>query len=260
MTDLITGPREHVPEGLHARVLDPRPTAVPLRAWQDRLARMESRPDPLAGADRVLVVSAHPDDETIGAGRLVAGFPGPAVAVTMTAGERCLAGEGVDAVDIGVRRVAEWRSAVSALGAEALETQRWPDGQLDRHQAEVARLLVRLAQPGDVLLVPWRHDPDRDHRALGAAAVEAAAVAGVRVVEYPVWAPYLRTPHEVGATGQALVPVDTDAEAGARWRRALGEYLSQVEPWLPGWAPLVPADLLQHHVTQLIVEGEQLHP
>lgn len=257
MTELITGPREHdKPDGLHARGPDPRPSAVPLRAWQDRLARMESRPDPLAGADRLVVVSAHPDDETLGAGRLVAGFTGPAVAVTLTAGERCLVGEDVDPVDIGVRRLAEWRSAVAELGAEALDTVRWQDGKLERHQAELARLLVRLVQPGDVLLVPWRHDPDRDHRALGTAAVEAASVAGVPLVEYPVWAPYLRTPHEVSATGQTLVPVDTPPEATARWRRALGEYLTQVEPWLPGWAPLVPADLLQHHVTQLIVEGE----
>jgi LmbE family N-acetylglucosaminyl deacetylase len=259
MTGIITGPREES-SGLHTRGAAPRSATTSLRAWLDRLARLESRPDPLAGADRLLVASAHPDDETLGAGRLVAGFAGPAVAITVTAGERCLVGEDVDAVEIGVRRIAEWRSAVDALGAEALDTHRWPDGTLDRHQAEVARLLVRLAQPGDVLLVPWRHDPDRDHRALGRAAVEAGAVAGVRVVEYPVWAPYLRTPHEVAATGQALVPVDTDAEAEAQWRRALGEYLSQIEPWLPGWAPLVPADLVQHHVTQLIVEGDDLHP
>jgi len=236
-----------------------RPTSAALRAWQDRLARMESRPDPLAGAARVVVVSAHPDDETLGAGRLVAGHVGPVVALTLTAGENCLAGRDVDTVDVGVLRLAEWRSAVAELGADALDTPRWADESLEEHEVDVARLLLRLLQPGDVVLAPWSQDPDGDHRAAGRAAREAGEAAGVTVVEYPVWAPYLRTPHEVQATGQMLVPVETGGDAAVAWRRALGQYLSQLQPWQPGWAPLVPPDFVQHHLTQLVVEDAS-HP
>ena len=258
MTDLSVPPprvrRHAVPQtaALHAVPH----ASVPLRAWQDRLARMEARPDPLAGAARVLVVAAHPHDETLGAGRLIAGHAGPVVALTLTAGEQCLAGREVDTVDVGMLRLAEWRSAVAELGADGLDTPRWVDGTLDVHEVDVARLLLRILQPGDVLLAPWSRDPDADHRAAGRAAREAGNAAGVSVVEYPVWAPYFRTPHQVQETGQQLVPVESSVEAARAWRRALGQYLSQLQPWQPGWDPLVPADFVQHHLTQLVVEGE----
>jgi len=119
--------------------------------------------------------------------------------------------------------------------------------------------LRRVLQPGDVLLAPWSQDPDADHRAAGRAAREAGEAAGVTVVEYPVWAPYRLTPHQVQETGHLLVPVESTAAAAQAWRRALGQYLTQMEPWYPGWAPLVPADLVQHHLTQLVVEGDS-HP
>ena len=261
MTDLsVPGTpvrRGVVPQDTARRAVPP--ASVPLRAWQDRLARMEARPDPLAGAARVLVVSAHPHDETLGAGRLIAGHDGPVVALTLTAGENCLVGHDVDTVDVGMLRLAEWRSAMAELGADTLDTRRWVDGTLDVHEVDVARLLLRTLQPGDVLLTPWSQDPDADHRAAGRAAREAADAAGVTVVEYPVWAPYLRTPHQVQETGQQLVPVESGVLAGRAWRRALGQYLSQREPWQPGWDPLVPADFVQHHLTQLVVEGTP-HP
>src|SRR6478735_7098987 len=181
---------------------------------------MEARPDPLAGAARVLVVSAHPHDETLGAGRLIAGHEGPVVALTLTAGENCLVGRDVDTVDVAMLRLAEWRSAAAELGADTLDTPRWVDGTLDVHEVDVARLLLRTLQPGDVLLAPWSRDPDADHRAAGRAAREAGDAAGVTVVEYPVWAPYFRTPHQVQETGQQLVPVESGVEAARSWRRA----------------------------------------
>jgi LmbE family N-acetylglucosaminyl deacetylase len=234
-----------------ARLIRP----VPVSAWRDRLARMEPRRSPVAGARRLLVVGAHPQDESLGAGRLVAGFDGPVVAVTLSAGEQCLAERDVDPVDIGVQRIAEWRCAVADLGGTALESRRWPDRGLHRHVADMARLLVSVLEPEDVVLGPWRHEPGSDHRAVAVAVHEAAEAAGARVVEYPVWAPYLLTPHDVQDTGQMLVPVESDGDAELRRRQALGQYLSQLEPWHPGWEPVVPAELVQRHLAQLVAEG-----
>ena len=231
-------------------------SAVPLSAWQDRLARMEPRPDPLAGASRVLVVSAHPHDETLGAGRLIAGHAGPVVALTLTAGENCLADRDVDTVDVGMLRLAEWRSAVAELGADTLDTPRWGTARSTSTRPTWPGCCCAPLQPGDVLLAPWSQDPDADHRAAGRAAREAGDAAGATVVEYPVWAPYLRTPHQVRDTGHQLVPVESGAEAARAWRRALAQYLSQLEPWQPGWDPLVPADFVQHHLAQLVVEAD----
>ena len=203
---------------------------------------MEARPDPLAGAARVLVVSAHPDDETLGAGRLVAGHAGPVVALTLTAGENCLAGHDVDPVDVGdapARRV-----ALRGGGAGRRPARHAALGGRLARGARGRRGPAAAAADRSPATCCWRRGagtPTRDHRAAGRAAREAGEAAGIAVVEYPVWAPYLRTPHQVQETGQQLVPVEAGAAATRAWRRALGQYLSQLQPWQPGWAPLVPA-------------------
>lgn len=208
--------------------------------------------DPLSPGDRVLLVGAHPDDETIGAGRLVAGHPGQVVAVTVSAGESCVVSDRIDPVDIMVRRLAEWRAAVHALGAEPLETDRFADGRLEEDEDEIAGSLAGLMASADVVLTTWRHDPHPDHRAVGRACATAAARAGVRVVEYPVWAPYWMTPDKASALHYEVCAVQSAAGSDQARRRALLEYASQTEPMLPGWEPVVPERMLARHDRQLL--------
>lgn len=208
--------------------------------------------NPLRSGDRVLLVSAHPDDETIGAGRMVAGHRGEVRALTLTGGEGCVVSDRIDPVDLLTQRLAEWRTAVRVLGADAVETERWPDGCLAEHETEIADSLVPLMTESDVVVTTWRHDPHPDHRAAGRACAVAAALAGLRVVEFPVWAPYWLTPEAAAALDYRLCACDSEPGADQARLDAMSGYFSQTQPLLPGWAPVVPADMLERHDRQLL--------
>lgn len=217
--------------------------------------RMRDRPrtpNPLWQGERVLLVSAHPDDETIGAGRLVAGHRGEVRAVTLSGGESCVVSDRIDPVDLLTHRLAEWRAAVHVLGAEAVETPRWPDGRLSDHEVEIAESLAALVATSDVVVTTWRHDPHPDHQATGRACATAAGHAGLRVVEFPVWAPYWMTPEDEAALHYRLCVTDTALGSDDARRDALSGYSSQTRPLLPGWEPVVPAEMLERHDRQLL--------
>jgi len=228
------------------------PAAVDWAVWNDELARTAPLGDLFGSSARVLVVGAHPDDETIGAGQLVADARVPVEMLTLTAGERCLDHAWVDPTDMGINRVAEWRAAVSELGAAALDTPHWPDGRLGDHEPALTDLIAEHLEADSVVLAPWRHDPHPDHVASGRAAAAAALATGAALVEYPVWAPYWLTPADVQRSGHRLRVVSTSVDAAVRQRRALRHYSSQLVGLFPGWDPVVPADLVSRHDRQLV--------
>jgi len=229
----------------------------PLETWSDALRGATRIPvsalAPAPGA-RLVVVSAHPDDEVLGAGRLVADWAsgvGPVVAVTATAGEACVEHLGVQIQGLAARRVAEWTAAVTLLGASARACWGLPDGGLAAEQEGLAERLARACAPGDVLLAPWRHDPHPDHGAIGAAAATAAQRSGARLIEYPVWMTYWTQPAILEHSSFRLVRVATSARAEATRTRALREYRSQHTPLREDLTPVVPPEMLAHHGGQL---------
>lgn len=231
---------------------DTAPAPAPWADWETLLAGADPEPRPLPAGAAVLAVGAHPDDETIGAGRLLADHDGPVRCVTLTAGEGCF-GEDADADDVRAVRLAEWSLALSHLGAAAVGSPRWPDGGLAAFEAEAAAALARLAAGADVLLAPWRHDPHPDHGAAGRIAAAAARRVGVPLREYLVWTPYWLAPRDVAALGASVRVCPTSAGAEDRWRRAVDCFDSQVRPWPPARAAVVPPELLRRHRAQLLV-------
>jgi LmbE family N-acetylglucosaminyl deacetylase len=229
------------------------PIVQQVAATDSWLARATQVPTPLSPTDRVLVVTAHPDDETIGAGRLIAGHPGHVRAVTLTAGESCLPEERIDRDDLRFRRLAEWRSALGQLGAEPVEAERWPDGRLAEFEQEVADSLTSLLADVDVVVTTWRHDPHPDHQAAGRACASAAATTGRRLLEFPVWAPYWMARADLDDLGWAASTVAHTPQDDQRRERALQEYASQTQPLLPGWEPVVPAEMLERHACQYLM-------
>ena len=219
----------------------------------DRWAACRPLPVTVPDVSEVLVVAAHPDDETIGAGRLLAGLDAPARAVTLTAGERCFDGTGEDPVEVARVRLAEWRRALGELGVEPLRCGDLPDGGLAGRHEEAVALLAQEVSPTGAVLAPWRHDPHPDHAAAGAAAAAVADAVGVPLLEYVVWAPYWLDPADVGAHGDRLLALDTGPEDDLARGRALDCFPSQLHPWRPGWAPVVPAELVRRHHTQWLV-------
>lgn len=216
--------------------------------------------DALAQAGpRLLVVAAHPDDETLGAGRLVAQWAaqvGPVTAVTLTAGEACLDHLGHRDDTLGARRLGEWRAAVAALGVGDAQAWDVPDGEVgEALDIVTGRLRAVIERVGaDVVLAPWSLDPHPDHRAAGLAATRAARGCGTEVLEYPVWMTYWSLPAALERAAYRLVHVPTDASAERARTSALAHYASQLEPLRDDLEPVVPAHLLAHHDRQLLLE------
>jgi LmbE family N-acetylglucosaminyl deacetylase len=140
---------------------------------------------------RVLVVCAHPDDESVGCGgalRLHARAGDRVEAVFLTSGEGGGHGEAAHAET----REREARRAAAVLGIEELHFWREPDGRL-RARGELVRQLAALIDSTkcSLLYAPQPADDHPDHRAaarlvrasLGASAVRPA----VRFFE--IWSP-----------------------------------------------------------------------
>lgn len=87
-------------------------------------------------ADRLLVVVAHPDDETFGCGSLLAHAAArgvPTVVACATRGEAGspTPGRGLDNADMAVVREAELREAAEMLGVKRVELFDWVDSGMD---------------------------------------------------------------------------------------------------------------------------------
>lgn len=224
---------------------------------------------------RLLVVAAHPDDETLGLGRLAYAWSRRAevVGLLASAGEACL--DHVDARPAGLaeRRVAEWRIATDRLGFGAVHTLGLPDGTLGEHEDYLAeRLTALLDATGEqaatsapdsrerhptVLAAPWRHDPHPDHRAVGRAVARVGAEFSLPVVEYPVWASFWGRPETLTSSRQRLLVVEHDEDAERARAEALAAFTSQLEPLGPTLTAVLPPPMLTHHDQQLVLVSER---
>jgi LmbE family N-acetylglucosaminyl deacetylase len=213
----------------------------------------------LAGAPpgRLVIVSAHPDDETLGAGRLVSQWRrtiGPVSAVLATAGEACVDHVMPRPRGLAQRRLEEWKAALSCLGVTDRIRLGLPDGRLEAAERTLTdqwrRRIDDLGEPA-ALAAPCRVDPHPDHRALGRAAAAVAAKRGISLLEYPVWLSFWAQPDVLGAG--RLIRVRTDADAESARTRALACYVSQLAPLADDLEPVVPKRMLEHHREQRLV-------
>lgn len=230
-------------------------SGTPAATWVDALARHSTRPLQLpASRGRLVVVGAHPDDETLGAGGLIRGaaLAGWRVeVVTATAGE----GSHPHSPTLTPRQLADVRrvelgEAISRLAPEATSTcLDLPDGSVAEHTTElVAALVATIGTDGaDVLLcAPWRHDGHPDHEAAGRAAAVAATRTDARLLEYPVWLWHWGREHDLPWEQSLRLPLD--APTLAVKRTAIAAHHSQVRPLSAeaGDEVLLGADLLAH--------------
>ncbi len=137
---------------------------------------MGSMRQTLPGWDALLVVVAHPDDETFGLGGVVARFSERGADVKIlcfTHGEASTLGEG----ELRRVRSRELRRAAADLGANTVELLDLPDGHLaDRPLEDLAELVEVRLDPVDGVLVfgPGGVTGHPDHIQATGAAVLAA--------------------------------------------------------------------------------------
>lgn len=186
---------------------------TPESAWFD--AGVEDLP-PLGDGivpgpgERLIVMAAHPDDESLGAAGLIhVALHGGAVVhvVVCTAGEASHPRSPTHTpAQLAERRMQELDAALQLLRDTALEPAAltWrhltlPDGQLAQHSYHLdAAIQAAVEQPLDdglpphditrtVIAAPYRLDAHPDHEAVGSAAARAATRYHLGLLEFPIW-------------------------------------------------------------------------
>ncbi|MCA1007666.1 PIG-L family deacetylase [Rhodococcus hoagii] len=143
----------------------------------------------VASGGPVLVVVAHPDDESFGLGGVLAAL---AVAgadlrvLCLTSGEASTLGAGVD---LATTRRGELSAAADELGIGRVDLLDFPDGGLDAVDPAVLDSVVRGALRSATTLVVFEASGvtgHPDHRAATASAVRVARAQDLRVLEWGV--------------------------------------------------------------------------
>ncbi|MFB2597852.1 PIG-L family deacetylase [Herbiconiux sp. P17] len=130
---------------------DGTPEAEWQRAFDDRMRDLpDIAPAFFETLGHLIVVAAHPDDETLGAAGLLARAGASGVRVTVivaTSGEGSHPGA-ADGTDLARRREQETRSAVAEVDAGAtVQFLRLPDGHLAEHRFSLAQAIAETVGP-----------------------------------------------------------------------------------------------------------------
>lgn len=220
-----------------------------------RLGQLEALD--LPAVDRVVVIAAHPDDETLGAAGLVARLATAGVTISViiaTDGES----SHPDSPTYRPRELALLRRTelVRALGEIAPDaTLRFlavPDGGLREHREELRRAVEEevgaLAGARTILCAPWHGDGHRDHRIAGEVAADVAARRRIGLLEYPVWLWHWADPADEAVPWQQMRRLDLTLDERAAKARALAAHWSQTQPLSPkpGDEALLGPEMVRH--------------
>jgi LmbE family N-acetylglucosaminyl deacetylase/SAM-dependent methyltransferase len=222
--------------------------------------------------DELVVVAAHPDDETLGAAglmRRVHEGGGGVTVIVATDGEASHPNSmSHTRTDLGSIRRSEVVRAVHALAPGAgIHFLGLPDGALRENAAALDEALSVLldAVPAAVgrtlILAPWSGDGHRDHRVTAESVARLAGPRGLPHLGYPIWLWHWGRPADVpwdAAVGLSLTPGERSIK-----ERALRTHESQMQPLssAPGDEAVVPASMQAHFArdTELyFVEGGEV--
>lgn len=244
--------------------------STPEAVWRDALSRHplpEFGSADFAGLEHLVVVAAHPDDETLGAGGLLARAYAAGVrssVVVATSGEASHPESATIApAELGRLREAETAAAVADLDpGAALSFLRLPDGRLadppNVHALAAALGEVLAPKPnsaagadapsGILVVAPWSGDRHPDHQAAALAAAQAAGRHGARLFGYPIWLWHWAQPDGEEVPWEAFLAVPLDDAVREVKARALQRHVSQVRPLsgLPGDEVLIAPAVLEH--------------
>ncbi|MCU1481490.1 MAG: SAM-dependent methyltransferase [Subtercola sp.] len=218
----------------------------------------------LDDVSRLIVVAAHPDDETLGAGGLIAECFGREIAVTVvvvTNGDASHPDSPtLGAAGLAAARSREVREALDLLapGTPVVELG-YGDGRLAADPQNVHTALVNGlssimgegATPASsgtrtLLAAPWRGDEHPDHRVVGETCAVFAAQHGLELLEYPIWLWHWGTPDAPQTPWPDFVRLPLSDWGALSKDRAISAHRSQTEPLSPA-----PGDEALLHATFL---------
>lgn len=201
----------------------------------------------------LVVVVAHPDDESLCAGGLIHDAGRGQLRQTVI-----VASEGEsshpDSPTHSPERLARQRRAEVSKAVRTLDPRaelillRLPDGRLGEYVDEIADQVRRVVAPDGpraLVISTWVDDGHPDHEAVGTACATAAEDVGARHLQAPIWA-WEWAPE--GIPRQLLVEHRLSASARASKRAAIDSHRSQVAPLsdAPGDEAVVTVVLQEH--------------
>lgn len=211
---------------------DSRDAGTPEAMWAGSwISRLPVTVGPGAG-DRLLIVVAHPDDETLGAGGLIATAAAAGASVTIvlaTDGEASHPNSPTHSrAQLARLRRVEMSAAVERLAPGAsIEFLGLPDSQLMMHTTELTGAIADLAERATLLLTPWSGDRHPDHRACADAGARAAQTTGVEHWQFPIWGWHWGTPQSPEFPRAQMRRFSLGDEAITAKREAIAAHHSQ---------------------------------
>lgn len=214
------------------------------QAWRGVLA--ETPEFDFSGCREIVVVAAHPDDETFGFGATANMLANAGVRVqVVVVSDGGASWPGLthrQSRSLARMRHIELGNAIDVLG---LQTPIWlglPDGELADHEGELTDRLgeVLARRPGAWCAANWRGDGHPDHEAVGRVAAIAAADRGAILLEYPLWMWHWATPDDLAVPWNRTYVTPTGDEAVKRKSDAARCYRSQLEAPRSGADPVLP--------------------
>lgn len=199
----------------------------------------------------LLIVGAHPDDETLGFGATAAQLAARGVEVRVVSASDGEAGRpessDVQKQCLARERREELRSAAQVLGVAPPVTLGLPDGQLAEHEAALTALLadtLGTGPPGTWCAATWRGDGHPDHEAVGRAAARAAAAVHVPLLEYPIWMWHWARPNDPAVPWDRAFSIDLAPPFASMKTKAALSFQSQFRRLPDGGEPILPAFVL----------------
>jgi LmbE family N-acetylglucosaminyl deacetylase len=189
-----------------------------------------------------LIVAPHPDDETLGAGGLIAAQTSRGLDVRVAAatdGEKAYG----DMPGLAAEREQEQTNALRRLSVprERISRFRLPDGNVAGFEGELEEQLAPLISRETLVVTPWKGDHHPDHQACGRVAERLAKQVGAPLCSYFFWTWHYGNAHDIQALPARRFTLHDEL------RRAKAEALechrSQLEH--EGGEPVLPELLLQ---------------
>lgn len=206
--------------------------------WLSRLHNLPVWEPPL---QPTIVLAPHPDDETLGAGGLIArlrnlGIPVSVVAITD--------GEGAytDGHGLGEIRIQEQTAALAKLGVSEKDIYRLklPDRRLSENEDQLFESIVGLAGPTTHIVAPWCRDFHPDHEAAGRVAMKLSKAMNLPCNFYLFWTWHRGSPATLD--GVSMVSLPLSKEERETKLQALAEHASQFQH--PDGQPILSDGLL----------------
>jgi LmbE family N-acetylglucosaminyl deacetylase len=161
---------------------------IPVVSESKWLSRLIGLPNWEPALKPTTVIAPHPDDETLGAGGLIATLRARGVEVTLVAvtdGENAYP----DAAGLAGIREREQTEALARLGVDSghIRRLRLPDSNVSDHEPQLMDGLMSIVHPNSQIIAPWRHDFHPDHEACGRAAEMVATQKRASLASYFFW-------------------------------------------------------------------------